>query len=139
MTTVTEDKLAEMREMAERVAANAYVPYSKFRVGAVLLFEDGATASGCNVENISYGLTICAERSAVSRAISERGAGSRIVAMAVTNLESQASAPCGACRQILHEFAAADAVITYRSGSEWVTRPFRELLPDAFEFQPEKV
>jgi cytidine deaminase len=139
MTTVTEDKLAEMRTLAQSVAAHAYVPYSKFRVGAALLYEDGSIFSGCNIENISYGLTICAERSAVSRAISERGATSRIVAIAVTNLEGQASAPCGACRQILHEFAAPDAVITYRGGSGWVTRPFRELLPDAFDFNPERV
>ena len=134
MTNLTES-LPRLRLLAEEAAQHAYAPYSHFAVGAALLYEDGAIVTGCNVENLSYGLSSCAERNAVYRAIAERGAGSRIVAIAVTNLAGQASAPCGACRQVLHEFAAGDAVVTYRTLEGWATRPFRELLPDAFVFE----
>jgi cytidine deaminase len=128
--------LPRLRLLAEEAAHHAYVPYSRYAVGAALLFEEGAVVTGCNVENLSYGLSICAERTAVFRAIAERGAASKIVAIAVTNLAGQASAPCGACRQVLHEFAAGDALVTYRTLEGWATRPFRELLPDAFVFEP---
>lgn len=121
-----------LRTLAEEAAKLAYAPYSNFRVGAALLLDDGRTVTGCNVENLSYGLTSCAERNAIFRAISECGPGARIVAIAVTNMRGTMCAPCGACRQVLHEFAAEDAVITYRMDEGWATRPFRELLPDAF-------
>ncbi len=124
--------MPELRVLAEDAAKRAYAPYSHFQVGAALRFDDGRTVTGCNVENLSYGLTSCAERNAVFRAVSERGPGAKIVAMAVTNTKGTMCAPCGACRQVLHEFAAADAVITYRMDEGWATRPFRELLPDAF-------
>ena len=127
-----EEILPELRLLAGEAAKLAYAPYSHFQVGAALRFDDGWTVTGCNVENLSYGLTNCAERNAVFRAISERGAGPKIVAIAVTNTEGTMCAPCGACRQVLHEFAAADAVITYRMDGGWATRPFHELLPDAF-------
>lgn len=132
------DALPRLRELAEDAAAHAYAPYSKFRVGAALLWDDGATFTGCNVENLSYGLTSCAERNAVFRSISERGHGAKIVAVAVTNPAGEMCAPCGACRQVMHEFAAPDAVITYRMPGGWKTRPFAELLPDAFEMQRDK-
>jgi cytidine deaminase len=124
--------LPQLRVLAEEAATLAYAPYSHFQVGAALLFDDGRAVTGCNVENLSYGLTSCAERNAVFRAISERGSEAKIVAIAVTNTQGTMCAPCGACRQVLHEFAAPDAVITYRMNSGWATRPFRELLPDAF-------
>ncbi|MCL5263564.1 MAG: cytidine deaminase [Acidobacteria bacterium] len=126
------DALPRLRELAEEAATHAYAPYSKFSVGAALLWDDGVTVTGCNVENLSFGLTSCAERNAVFRRISERGAGAKIVAIAVTNPAGEMCAPCGACRQVLHEFAAPDAAITYRIPGGWATRPFAELLPDAF-------
>jgi cytidine deaminase len=120
--------LATAADAAER----AYAPYSNFRVGAALLFDDGRVASGCNVENISYGLTICAERAALCRAIAEHGANRRIVAIAVTNLNQAASPPCGACRQMLSEFVTPDAIISFSNDSGITSIPFTELLPYAF-------
>src|ERR1700761_4385371 len=100
----------QLLTVARAAAAHAYAPYSNFRVGAALLFDDGYVAAGCNVENVSFGLTSCAERNALFRAISELGAGHRIVAVAVTNLNEAASPPCGACRQVMSEFVTPDAV-----------------------------
>lgn len=129
------DALPRLRELAEEAAAHAYAPYSKFSVGAALLWDDGATVTGCNVENLSFGLTSCAERNAVFRRVSELGHGAKIIAIAVTNLAGEMCSPCGACRQVMHEFAAPGAVITYRIPGGWATRPFAELLPDAFVMQ----
>lgn len=117
---------------ARTAAAHAYAPYSHFRVGAALLFDDGYVVTGCNVENVSYGLTSCAERNALFRAISERGAGHRIVAIAVTNLNEAASPPCGACRQVMSEFVTADAVVLFPGDAGVEIRPFAELLPFGF-------
>jgi len=130
--TSANDALPRLRELAEEAATHAYAPYSHFSVGAALLWSDGAILTGCNVENISYGLTSCAERNAVFRRISEQGPGAQIAAIAVTNPAGEMCSPCGACRQVMHEFAASDAVITYRIPGGWATRPFAELLPDAF-------
>src|SRR6201998_124890 len=119
----------ELLAAARGVAAHAYAPYSKFRVGAALLFDDGHVATGCNVENVSYGLTSCAERNALFRAISERGPAHRIAAIAVTSLNTAASPPCGACRQVMSEFVTPDAVILFPSDAGVEIRPFAELLP----------
>lgn len=113
-------------------AGRAYAPYSKFRVGAALLFDDGAITTGCNVENISYSLTICAERTALTRAIAEQGSSRRIVAIAVANLNNAPSPPCGACLQMLSEFVSSDAVISFPTESGMAEKQFRELLPFAF-------
>jgi cytidine deaminase len=117
---------------ALEVANNAYAPYSRFYVGAALLFDDGAVFTGCNVENVSYGLTSCAERNALFRAISERGAGHRIAAIAVTNRNGAASPPCGACRQVLSEFVTADAVVRFPGENGPLTMRFAELFPCGF-------
>jgi len=117
---------------AREAASHAYAPYSNFRVGAALLFDDGHVVSGCNVENVSYGLTSCAERNALFRAISERGPAHRIAAIAVTNLNNAASPPCGACRQVMSEFVTPDAVILFPSDAGVEIRPFAELLPFSF-------
>jgi cytidine deaminase len=124
--------VSQLMDAAREAAAHAYAPYSKFRVGAALLFDDGSIVTGCNVENVSYGLTNCAERSALFRAISESGASRKIVAAAVTNLNRQPSPPCGACRQVLSEFAAPDAVIHFSGTNGVETRHFNELLPFQF-------
>lgn len=119
-------------DAARQAAAHAYAPYSKFRVGAALLFDDGSIVTGCNVENMSYGLTSCAERNALFRAVSESGANRRIVAIAVTNLNGEPSPPCGACRQVLGEFTTPDAVISFAGENGLESLPFKDLLPFQF-------
>jgi cytidine deaminase len=124
--------MEQLMNAAREAAAHAYAPYSNFRVGSALLFTDGSVVTGCNVENVSYSLTSCAERNALFRAISERGARHKIVAIAVTNLNGKSSPPCGACRQVLGEFVAPGAVV-YFAGKDGVeTQPFDELLPFRF-------
>jgi cytidine deaminase len=124
--------LERLLSVAREAAGRAYAPYSNFRVGAALLFDDDYVAAGCNVENVSYGLTSCAERNALFRAVSERGAGHRIVAIAVTNLNEAASPPCGACRQVMSEFVTPDAVVMFPGDAGIEIRPFAELLPFSF-------
>ncbi len=123
---------AEMKillEQARRAAAHAYAPYSGFRVGAALRLANGETVTGANVENVSYGLTICAERAALVRAVAKFGPQIRIEAVAVTNLNDAPSPPCGACRQMLSEFALPDAPVVFPATDGERTMRFSELLP----------
>src|ERR1700735_5907188 len=101
--TISAAQQKELLDAAEQAAHHAYAPYSGFRVGAALLLEGGHIVTAANVENASYGLSICAERSAVVRAVAQHGPKMRIQAVAVTNLNNAPSSPCGACRQILSE------------------------------------
>ena len=120
------DRLIETARAAQR---RAYCPYSHYQVGAALEAEDGSVFAGCNVENASYGLTICAERAAICSAVSAGAQRFRRLVVA-TNSEPPAP-PCGACRQVLAEFGAellVEAVGPTRS-KRWT---MRELLPDAF-------
>jgi cytidine deaminase len=132
MPMIDPDTLRRLREAAEAAAHHAYAPYSKFHVGAALLFDDGTVYTGCNVENMSFGLTNCAERSALFRSVSERGADPRIVAIAVTNLNGAASPPCGACRQVMSEFVSPDAVVSFPCDRGLETRAFSEIFPFSF-------
>jgi cytidine deaminase len=118
-------KLAEqLYDLAENKLDVAYSPYSKIKVAAAVMDERGNVYTGCNVENASYGLTICAERVAITKAVSE--GATKIVALGVaTNLDG-GLAPCGACRQVISEFASEDCQIFFR-GSSW---SIGELLPD---------
>jgi cytidine deaminase len=118
-----------MRE-AERARRQAYAPYSNFPVGAALLARDGTVVLGCNVENASYGLTVCAERNAVFQAVA-RGIGD-FVAIAVTAREGKGAPPCGSCRQVLHEFAPKMRILWRDGRGKLVESPLDELLPHAF-------
>jgi cytidine deaminase len=127
--------LAELFEQARKAARQSYSPYSGFRVGAALRLESGAVVTGANVENVSYGLTICAERAALVRAVAEFGPQIRVAAMAVANLNGAASPPCGACRQMLSEFILPDAPVVFPGADGVRTLVFHELLPLAFEMK----
>lgn len=102
----------KLHEMAMEAAAGAYAPYSRFRVGAALLASDGTVITGVNVENRSYGLTICAERSALVAAVSAGKRAFRAIAVATPDAEGPVP-PCGACRQALSEFAGPDMQVIW--------------------------
>jgi cytidine deaminase len=131
--TFFDPKWNELIEKARSVRSTAYAPYSRFQVGAALLCRDGKIYSGVNVENASYGLTICAERNAVAKAVSE---GEReFTAIAIAGPGPSPVTPCGACRQVLAEFGRDLAVIM--AGDESVeVRKIEELLPEAFGKKP---
>lgn len=120
---------AELRRLARSALAHAYAPYSGFAVGAAVLGEGGRIYVGANVENASYGLTICAERVAVAAAVS---AGERRLLALATASDRGSSVPCGACRQVLAEFLAGDAPVHFRTAGAWRTRRLADLLPEAF-------
>ena len=131
----TEPELLRLLEMAHEAAQRAYAPYSGFRVGAALRLTNGAIVTGVNVKNASYGLTICAERSALVRAVSQFGPEIRVEAVAVANLNAAPSPPCGACRQVLAEFTLPEAMVIFPAADGPRAMPFRELLPLAFEMR----
>jgi cytidine deaminase len=114
---------------AGKAAKKAYAPYSKFRVGAALLCEDGTIVTGANVENRSFGLTICAERNAASTAVAEGKL--KFLAAAIFTPDSVAPVgPCGACRQVLSEFMPPDAPVRFGgTGQEQVNTCLKDLLP----------
>ena len=111
---------------ANAAAKNAYVPYSNYPVGAAALVEDGRIVSGCNIENASYGLTLCAECSLVSQL--HMSGGGRLVAFACVNGDGDVIMPCGRCRQLLYEHSASDMLLDTSSG----VRTIAQVLPDAF-------
>jgi homotetrameric cytidine deaminase len=127
--------LEALVEQARLAAQHSYSPYSGFKVGAALRLTNGEVVTGTNVENISFGLTICAERSALVSAVSRFGPQIRIEAVAVTNLNNAPSPPCGACRQVLAEFIEPDAPVVFPSTDGMRTMTFSELLPMAFEMK----
>lgn len=135
MSAKNSPDLEALLQQARQAASNSYSPYSGFKVGAALRLTNGEIVTGTNVENISYGLTICAERTALVRAVSAFGPEIRIEAVAVANLNDAASPPCGACRQMLAEFVLPAAPVIFPAADGMQTRPFSELLPMAFEMK----
>jgi homotetrameric cytidine deaminase len=127
--------LAELLASAEQAALHSYSPYSGFRVGAALRLATGEIVTGTNVENVSYGLTICAERAALVRAVSQFGPQIRIAAVAVANLNAAASPTCGACRQVLAEFISPDAPVLFPAADGLRSMPFSAILPLAFDMK----
>ncbi|HTR96810.1 MAG TPA: cytidine deaminase [Candidatus Acidoferrales bacterium] len=124
----------ELMAEAERARRMAYAPFSRFAVGAALLTRSGRVVHGCNIENSSFGLSCCAERTAVFKAVSE---GEReFVAIAITAGAGEGAAPCGACRQVLHEFAPAIWVHYRDARKRLVRRRLTALLADGFRFKP---
>jgi cytidine deaminase len=124
---------ADLQQRALAVAHNAYAPYSHFRVGAAVLLSDRTIVTGCNVENASYRLTVCAEQAAIAAAVSLRGPQIRIRAIAVANLNDTASQPCGACRQTIHEFSTPDTVVFFPGEEGAIAQAtIADLLPAAF-------
>lgn len=116
---------------ARAALENAHSPYSGVRVGAALVARDGSVIAGCNVENASYGLTICAERNAIGQAVAA-GVG-ELVAIAIATNREEPLMPCGACRQVLMEFAPRLVVVCEGAGGRTVARRLTDLLPDAFQ------
>jgi len=129
--------LGTLEDAARQASRNAYAPYSSFPVGAALLADDGEIYVGCNVENASFGLTNCAERSALFSAVADgRGRGDFTALLIYTPGET-CHPPCGACRQVLREFFEPEAFIYSACDSgEVVAWTMDELLPDSFEFSP---
>lgn len=125
----------ELLDLAERARQNAYAPYSGYSVGAALLAQDGSVTSGCNVENASYGGTICAERTALVRAIAE-GKRSFCAIAIVGGRQGEAAKepfmPCGICRQMLREFCTEDFRVLVRGEEGTVVRTLAELIPEGF-------
>jgi cytidine deaminase len=121
---------------AKAASENAYAPYSGFRVGAAVLTTEGAIASGCNVENASYGLTVCAERNAIFRAVAD-GAKS-IAALVVYTPTPEPVAPCGACRQVIAEFGRDVTIRSICAGPDRADYTGDELFPHAFVLAPRK-
>lgn len=120
-----------LEKAARRAAKMSYSPYSRFPVGAAVLADTGKVYTGCNVENASYGLCNCAERTAIFSAVA---AGARAIrAVAVYTPTAVASSPCGACRQVINEFGSTALVISVCDGPERLEMTLEQLLPAAFD------
>ncbi|CAG7844761.1 Cytidine deaminase [Pseudoclavibacter triregionum] len=115
-----------LRAAARAAMAKAYVPYSKYPVGAAALVDDGRIVSGCNIENASYGVTLCAECALAAELV--MGGGGKLVAFACVNGDGDTLMPCGRCRQLLFEHSAEGMLLDTVSG----IRTIDEVLPDAF-------
>lgn len=128
--------LQALKADAMAASQHAHAPYSQFPVGAALQLRDGRIFRGCNVENASYGLTNCAERTAIYSAIAAGATAADFVGMVIYTPSEQAYAPCGACRQVLAEFFPGHAPVLSFSDRQMRQWQMSELLPDAFSFQP---
>ena len=126
----TPAQLRKLKSAAKTAAGRAYAPYSKFRVGAAVLTGSGKIFAGCNVENASYGLCNCAERTAIFSAVA---AGERkLKCVVVYTPTKNATAPCGACRQVIFEFGPTVRIISICDGRDQIDGSIRSLLPAAF-------
>jgi cytidine deaminase len=125
---------ARLVQAARKAMNNAYAPFSDFKVGAAILTSKGDIFAGCNVENSSYGMTNCAERTAIFSAVAAKGPRLEIVAVAVTNAQDVACSPCGACRQVIYEFGP-EAVVFYQGKDGDAESSITELLPEGFRLR----
>lgn len=127
---ILEPRIEELAAEARAARGRAYAPYSGFHVGAAVLAEDGTVFSGANVENASYPLSVCAERTAV-QATASAGAR-RLLAVLVAGPADDPTWPCGGCRQVLHEFGPDMLVVLESASGRREQRPLADLLPEAF-------
>jgi cytidine deaminase len=130
MSQFSEQDRERLLDAARQAGAGAYAPYSAFQVGAAVLTGNGSVFSGCNIENSSYGLTICAERVALFKAVSE--GSTRLEAVALMTDTEEPVMPCGACRQVLAEFNPDMIIFSGTQKGKTVSRRLSELLPDPF-------
>lgn len=131
---ISESTIDRMLERAKLTAEHAYCPHSRFPVGASVLTEDGEVFTGCNVENASYGLTICAERNAVFQAVA--GGYQRILAVVIFTPTEDPSPSCGACRQVIREFGEDVLIISCaKDESRRLVSTLEDLLPNSFSSQ----
>ncbi|KAM3842427.1 cytidine deaminase [Diretmus argenteus] len=126
-----QDKVKQLVAKSLQARDEAYCPYSRFPVGAALLTADGAIVTGCNVENASYGLTVCAERVAIQKAVVEGHRQFTAIAVAC-EIKDRFVGPCGACRQVLMEFGSDWVVYLTKPDGSYKETSLRELLPQAF-------
>ena len=132
--TVPSEQRERLLQAARAAIKRAYAPYSHFKVGAALLTRKGQLFSGCNVENASYGLSNCAERSAIFAAVGRAGPQLEIQSIAVVNDQGVPCSPCGACRQVIYEFGPKATVI-FQSANSWKETSITKLLPEGFRLQ----
>ena len=131
LPVLTEIEKQQLIEVATQAMYSAYAPYSQFRVGAAVLTATGIV-SGCNVENASYGLSMCAERNAIANAIiASESDKIEVRAIAVVNSKNVPCSPCGACRQVIWEFGQ-NALVIFLGNEGWQTATIKELLPEGF-------
>jgi cytidine deaminase len=132
--TLSEKVRHHLLQTARKAMKNAHAPYSKFRVGAAILLSNGKVFSGCNVENASYGMSNCAERTAIFSAVAKLGPKIEIRAVSVVNDQGVPCSPCGACRQVIYEFGP-DATIFFQGAKGPRQAHITELLPEGFRLQ----
>ena len=128
---MTDQERTNLIAVASKAREHAHAPYSHFRVGAALRANSGRIFTGCNIENSTFGLTLCAERVAVFKALSEGERGFNAVAVVADT--QRLTPPCGACRQILWEFCRDAEVILSNLSGQMTVRPMSDLFPDAFD------
>lgn len=137
MTDLSGQQVEQLLQAAQQASQQAFAPFSKFYVGAAILTVGGEIFTGCNVENSSYGLTNCAERTAIFTAVAAGALSAErdLIAVAVVNREGAICSPCGACRQVIFEFGP-EAMVIYRSKSGEITQTKAEdLLPEGFRLR----
>ena len=133
--TLTKEEEKMLLDAAQTVREHSYSPYSKFKVGAAVLTRDGEIFTGTNIENASYGLTVCAERNAIFAAVSADKRRFRALALITQKLPGLAfNSPCGACRQFLAEFSPDMEVLCAKAGDRYVSYKLSELLPYTFNY-----
>jgi cytidine deaminase len=125
-------RFEELRKLALEARKNAYCPYSGHQVGAAILLDDGSVHTGCNVENSSYGATLCAERVAVHAAVAQKGPKIRVKEVVVATDATPPWPPCGMCRQVVAEFQDDAVIHAVNPQGQIQTWKFEELLPNAF-------
>jgi cytidine deaminase len=130
---LSKDERERLIDAARTMLDRAYAPYSKFHVGAAILTEAGNMYTGCNVENASYGVTNCAERTAIFSAVAAEGPGMKLKAVAVLNSATMPCSPCGACRQVIYEFGPK-ALIVFQGDGKLSEASAEQLLPAGFHF-----